>query len=218
MYFRHDKSVQITGKKSELNIRIRNIEERWSGWSNLNHSIHLRVINRITLLTVTRGKPPSSIIKEVRSLETSRARILKPILTSRDSTLTWKAKSLTLGQEHPTSFPKQWMNWSDTVEQRTVTAASQLSWIKPRTSSPTQIWWQPSLIWASITPKQMQILLTSRIRTPMNSSAKILVRSMSTICTCTRSTISSYVKGMKNYKRRQRCIPPSSWSIMTEAQ
>ena len=29
----------------KFNIRIRNIKERWIGWSNRNHPVHLREMN-----------------------------------------------------------------------------------------------------------------------------------------------------------------------------
>ena len=181
-YGKHKTWIQHKNKKDWVNVE---------GMVESKYTFHLRVMNRRTRLTGKRSKPPSPRITEVRILETSQSWIPKPIPTSRAGALTWEAKYLTLGQEHPKSLPEQWRNWSDTSEQRTVTSVSQLSWLKPRTPSPTHRFRKPYMIRASSAPKQIQIWLTSRRGTSMKPSAKIWGRRISTSRTCTRSTISS---------------------------
>ena len=162
-------------------------------WSNQNYPAHLRVTNQIYWLTGTRGKPPRPRSTEVRNLKINQASILKPRLIYMASALTWKAKILTLGREHLTNFPKQLSNWSDTLEQHTVTYAIHTSWLKPQPYYSTQLC-LPSLIWVPCAPKHMQRWLNSRKRTLMKTPTKIWGRMMSTNQTCTRSTISLWDK------------------------
>ena len=53
----------------DFNIRARKIKERWRGWSNQNHPVHMKVINIRTWLTVKRGKPPGLRNTEFISLK-----------------------------------------------------------------------------------------------------------------------------------------------------
>ena len=130
-------------------------------WSNQNHPAHLRVMNRRSWLTGTRGKTSIQRSTEAINLEINQAQSLKPRLTSRAGALTQKAILLTLDQEHPTNLPEQWRNWSDTLEKHTMTASSHPSWLKLLPLYPTQRW-QPSLIWAPSAQKQMERWPTSK--------------------------------------------------------
>ena len=81
-------------------------------WSNRNHTAHLKVMNQRSRLTGTRDKPSIPRSTELRNtLEINQAWSPKPRLNSRTGVLTWKAKLLTLDQDHLTSFPEQW-TWS----------------------------------------------------------------------------------------------------------
>ena len=145
-----------------------------------------------------RGNPTSPRSTEARKLEIYQYWIPKPKLTSRASGLTWKATFLILSQYHPTNLPKKLRNWSDTLEQYTVTDSNQPSWLKPRPLSPTQRY-LPSLIQALVTPKKMQRWLPLRKITSMKKSTKSWWIRMSTKHTCKRSTISLWSKQMNNY-------------------
>ena len=74
--------------------------------SNDNHPFHLRVMNKVSQLTRTRGKTPSPRSTEIIILETSQSQSPKPRPTFRASELNWKAISLTLGQYHQKNSPK----------------------------------------------------------------------------------------------------------------
>ena len=140
-------------------------------------------------LTVTRDNPPSPRISEVRNLEINQSQSPKTRLTSRAGALTWKAVLLTLDQEHPTNLPEQRRNWSNTLEQHTVTAVSQTSWLKLCPPYPTHIC-LTSLIWSPSAQKQMEIWTTSRKRISMRTSTKRWGRRISKNQICTGYTIS----------------------------
>ena len=119
-----------------------------------------------------------------------------PRLNSRAGALTRKATFLTLGQEHSTNSTKQWSNCSNTLDQHTVTANTQTSWLKPQPPSPTHRFLL-SLIWSPSAQKHIHRWLTLIKRTSMNPSTKSWVIKITNNQTCIRYTISLWSKTIK---------------------
>ena len=178
---------------------------------------HLRLMNLIYQLMGRKGKPPISRSTEARNLEINQDWSPNPRLTSRAGALTRKATFLTLGQEYSKNFPKRWSKFSNILDQHTVTANTQTSWLIPKPPSPTQRC-LPSLIWSPRSQKHIHRWLTSINRTSMKPPAKISGIWMSMNQTCTRYTIFFWSKHMNNYNRRWHRTPPSRQSFLKNTQ
>ena len=173
----------------EFNIRVRNTEEKWRIWSNLNHPIHLKEMSRRTRLNKTRGKHPSPISTKVRRLKPN-TKIHSPKMrpTSSASAVTCEVKYLTFYWEPRTISPGLWRIWNGTLGQPTAIDANHPSWTRHRLPSPTQRYQKSSLTRPPNDPNRTWIWTNIKRRLLTRPSIRKWGRRMSMKKKCTRST------------------------------